>query len=91
MANEWVWTEFEVVVFVIPAAGAFSTSVLRIVTPCVWALVDVEVKLCEVPPFGGVVELPHPVTPSTSRARRAAPERTAKTLFMDILISPLPS
>jgi len=55
-------------------------------------LVDVEVKLREVPPpFGGVVELPQPVTPNTSRARRAAPERTAKILFMDIRTSPLPS
>ncbi|MGZ5468674.1 MAG: hypothetical protein ACXWG5_05960 [Candidatus Aminicenantales bacterium] len=46
-----------------------------------------DVKVWEV--TDGVVELPQPVTPTTSKARRAAPEITARILFVDICISPL--
>jgi hypothetical protein len=68
---------------VIPAAGGVSSSVLWITTVWEWALELVDVNVREVPP-GGVVESEQPVTPKTSRARKAAPAATARILFSDM-------
>lgn len=84
IVNECVWLEFDEVVFVIPAAGGVWTSALSIVTVWVWELLLVDVNVFDVPGLSGVVEFEHPVEPAVSRAKKAAPAMTVKTLLGDI-------
>jgi hypothetical protein len=69
--------------------GEVWISVLSIETVCVWELTLVDVNVRDVPGFGGVVELPQPVRPTASRAKKAAQKITAITLLGNIRFSPL--